>query len=223
MKRSFSRTQQREAAAVAVAAAASLLVACAPQTRHRVLSRFLDGVPPYEQWLHPETAKIPGQSTAELEAARPKVTGPTLREFPREGRPEIEQLRTWEEALPALPKLTVPKAPKIAVDWIAAVDKHVIAPLRSLEKDAPSRESRDTEVPLKGDEGVIFHHATHDRWLACDNCHDAIFPKTAGETEMTMDEMGDGKYCGVCHGKGKIALDLKVCAACHQKEPAKKG
>ena len=186
-----------------------------------MLSTLLDGVPPYELWLHPETAKKPPPGT-EI-AARPKIAGPTLREFPREGRPEIEQLDTWEEALAALPKLTVPKAPKTAVDWIAAVDKHVIAPLRSLETGAPSRESRDTEVPLKGEEGVIFHHATHDRWLACDNCHDAIFPKTAGATTMTMDELGDGKYCGVCHGKGKIALDLKVCAACHTKEPAKKG
>jgi c(7)-type cytochrome triheme protein len=218
VKRLLARTRPRRAAAVAVAAAASLLVACAPQTRYRVLSTLLDGVPPYEQWL----ANKPAGAT-EIAALKPKVAGPMLREFPQEGRPEIEQLGTWEEALAALPKLTVPKAPKTAVDWIAAVDKHVIAPLRSLEKDVPSRESRDTEVPLKGEEGVVFHHATHDRWLACDNCHDAIFPKTAGATTMTMDEMGDGKYCGVCHGKGKIALDLKVCGACHQKEPAKKG
>jgi c(7)-type cytochrome triheme protein len=200
---------------LAVAGAAALFVACAPQTRHRLLSTFLDGVPPYEQWLHPETVKAPG--TAEM-VAKPKFTGPMLREFPREGRPAIEQLSTWEEALAALPRLKVPKAPKNAADWIAALDNKVIAPLRSLDKDAPPPESRDTEVPIKGDEGVTFRHATHGRWLACENCHDAIFPKKAGETEMTMDELGDGKYCGVCHGKGKIALDLKVCAACHAKE-----
>jgi c(7)-type cytochrome triheme protein len=213
-----SLTRQRNAAAVA--AAAALLVACAPQTRHRLLTTFLDGVPPYEEWLHPETAKKPGPDSTAV-ATRPKITGPMLRDFPREGRPEIEQLGTWEEALAALPRLTVRKAPKGAVDWIAALDKKVIAPVRSLESGAAPPETHDTEVRLKGEEGVIFHHATHDRWLACDNCHDAIFPKTAGATKMTMDELGDGKYCGVCHGKGKIALDLKVCAACHPKESAK--
>lgn len=221
MNHSLARTRRRNVAAV-VAAAAAFVVACAPQTRHRVLITFLDGVPPYEQWLRPETAKKGAPSTAEIVAARPKITGPMLRDFPREGRPEIEQLGTWEEALAALPRLKVPKAPKSAADWIAALDKQVIAPLRSLEKDTPPLESRDTEVPLKGEEGIIFHHATHGRWLACDNCHDAIFPKAAGATTMTMDEMGDGKYCGVCHGKGKIALDLKVCSACHQKEVEEK-
>jgi c(7)-type cytochrome triheme protein len=215
VKRSLARTRQRNAAAVAVAAAAALLVACAPQTRYGLLTTFVDGVPPYEQWLHPETAK--SGSTAIL-PVKPKSTAPMLREFPREGRPAIEQVGTWEEALAALPKLTVPKAPKNAADWIAALDKKVIAPVRSLDKDAPPLESHDAEVPLKGEQGVIFHHATHSRWLACDNCHDAIFPKTAGATTMTMDEMGDGKHCGVCHGKGKIAFDLKVCAGCHAKE-----
>jgi c(7)-type cytochrome triheme protein len=220
MKRSLARTRRRNAAAVAAAAAAALFVACAPQTRHRLLTTFLDGVPPYEQWLHPETAKKPAPGT-EILAARPKITGPMLREFPREGRPEIEQASTWEQAMAALPKLTVPKAPKNAVDWLAALDNKVIMPLRSLDKGAPPLESRDTEVLLKGEEGVVFHHATHGRWLACDNCHDAIFPKTAGATTITMDEIGDGKYCGVCHGKGKIAFDVKVCSGCHQKETGK--
>jgi c(7)-type cytochrome triheme protein len=203
-------------AVVAVAAAAAL-VACAPEARHRWLTTFVDGVPPYEQWLHPETAKRAAGDMAGL-PVKPKFTGPTLLDFPREGRPAIEQLGTWEEALAALPKLKVPKAPKNAADWIAALDQNVIAPLRSLDTDTPPPENRDTEVQLKGEEGVRFNHATHARWLACDNCHDAIFPKTAGATTMTMDEMGDGKYCGVCHGKGKTAFDLKVCAACHAKE-----
>jgi len=199
--------------AAAVAAAAALAVACASETRYRVLTTLVDGVPPYEEWLHPESVKKPG-TTAAL-PVKPEFTGPMLREFPTEGRPEIEQASTWEEARAELPKLKVRKAPKTAVDWIAAIDDKVILPRRSLDEGAPPLESRDTAVPIKGDEGVVFRHATHGRWLACDNCHDAIFPKKAGETEMDMDELGEGKFCGVCHGKNKIALDLKVCAACH--------
>jgi c(7)-type cytochrome triheme protein len=30
---------------------------------------------------------------------------------------------------------------------------------------------------------------------------------------MTMDELNDGKYCGVCHGK--VAFPLTTCARCH--------
>jgi hypothetical protein len=167
----------------AVAAAAALLAACASQTRYQLLTTFVDGVPPYEEWLHPETAKKPGQGTEAL-AAKPPASGPTLREFSEEGRPAIEELSNWDEALAELPKMKVPKAPKNAVDWMAALDEKLISPLRSLDKDAPPPETRDTEVPLKGKEGVIFHHATHTRWLACDNCHDAIFPKASGETKM---------------------------------------
>ena len=217
MLRISGRYRQKSALAVAVAAAAVLIVACASESRYRLLTTFVDGVPPYEEWLHPETAKRPGLGTEGL-VAKPKFTGPMLREFPQEGRPPIEQLNSWEEALAALPKLKLPKAPKTAVDWIAAVDNKVIAPLSSLDKDAPPPETRDTDVKIKGDEGVTFRHATHGRWLACDNCHDAIFPKKSGETEMSMDELEEGKFCGVCHGKGKIALDLKVCKACHAEE-----
>ena len=216
MKRSLRRHRRRNIAAAA-AATAAFLVACAPEPRYRFLTTFVDGMPPYEEWLHPETAKrAPG--TSEMLPVKPKSTGPALRDFPREGRPAIETLHTWEEALAALPKLKVPKAPKNAADWIGALDEKTIAPLRSLDGEVSPVESHDSEVPLKGEKGVTFHHATHGRWLACDNCHDAIFPKTAGATTMTMDELGDGKYCGVCHGKGKIAFDLKVCAACHSKE-----
>jgi c(7)-type cytochrome triheme protein len=66
---------------------------------------------------------------------------------------------------------------------------------------------------------VIFDGKTHgDKGLKCADCHPKIFPMKKG-TQITMAEMNEGKYCGVCHN-GQSAFkssDRANCQKCHKK------
>ena len=66
---------------------------------------------------------------------------------------------------------------------------------------------------------VIFDGKIHaDKGLKCADCHPKIFPMKKGTT-MTMAEMNDGKYCGVCHN-GQQAFksgEQANCEKCHKK------
>ncbi len=68
---------------------------------------------------------------------------------------------------------------------------------------------------------ATFNHSTHtmDAGLACDACHDEIFPMEQGATEQagdfTMKSFKEGKYCGACHD-GNTAFDAATqCGSCH--------
>lgn len=197
---------------------AVLLFGCEPRTRHRALTILVDGVPLYEAWLNPppeeRRRRPPQQVHYQQPAAIAKIVAQPRLAVDFGERPAIEKLADWQAVLAALPKATYPKARNV-VDWNAALDQGIIQPLSSLGKGELPLEPLESEVRLKGKEGVVFRHVFHTRWLACESCHDAIFPREAGKTEMTMDELLDGKYCGVCHGRGNVAFDMKVCVACH--------
>jgi len=60
---------------------------------------------------------------------------------------------------------------------------------------------------------VLFPHKLHSMWLACENCHDAIFPAQRGVTDISMGSIYSGEHCGVCHGK--IAFTPNSCERCH--------
>ena len=66
---------------------------------------------------------------------------------------------------------------------------------------------------------VIFDGKVHaDKGLKCTDCHTKIFPMKKG-TKITMAEINEGKYCGVCHN-GKEAFkssDPANCGKCHKK------
>lgn len=63
---------------------------------------------------------------------------------------------------------------------------------------------------------VAFSHMSHTAAFSCDGCHPKVFSmkKTAGK--MTMDDMYEGKFCGLCHN-GNIASSVEDCEKCHQK------
>jgi len=66
---------------------------------------------------------------------------------------------------------------------------------------------------------VIFDGKIHaDKALKCTDCHTKIFPMKKG-TKITMAEMNQGKYCGVCHNGQKAfkSSDQANCKKCHQK------
>ncbi len=196
-----------------------LAAACSPRTRYQILSFMLDGVPPYEEWLNPPPPE-PGRRVEWRIRYRQRAAHPTIAAQPKlstpfsEGRPEIEQLHSWEEVANALPKNAVG-----GEDWQAALEQGIIAPLTSLEPGKTTLEPFPLDVELTPDDNpmfaVTFRHQSHTSWLACDNCHPAIFQMAAGADDISMETIYAGEHCGRCHGK--VAFDVATsCSICHQ-------
>jgi len=57
-----------------------------------------------------------------------------------------------------------------------------------------------------------------DKGLKCTDCHPKVFPMKKG-TKITMAEINEGKYCGVCHnGQGAFKSSEQAnCQKCHKK------
>jgi c(7)-type cytochrome triheme protein len=66
---------------------------------------------------------------------------------------------------------------------------------------------------------VIFDGKIHaGKGLKCMDCHPKVFPMKKG-TKITMAEMNEGKYCGVCHNGQKAfkSSEQANCEKCHKK------
>jgi len=66
---------------------------------------------------------------------------------------------------------------------------------------------------------VIFDGKVHaDKGLKCADCHPKIYPMKK-DTKMTMAEINEGKYCGVCHNGEKAfkSSEKANCEKCHKK------
>lgn len=109
------------------------------------------------------------------------------------------------------------------IDWIGAIDNGLISP----RADVTGKEQMhavDLDLVLKNTSSmpfVNFPHSPHTKWLTCQNCHPAIFLPQRGGNFMTMADIMQGKYCGVCHGK--IAFPPLECARCHSVPKASGG
>lgn len=109
------------------------------------------------------------------------------------------------------------------IDWIGAIDNGLIAP----RADVAGKElmhAVDLDLVLKNTSSmpyVNFPHSPHTKWLTCQNCHPAIFLPQRGGNFITMADIMQGKYCGVCHGK--IAFPPLECARCHSVPKASGG
>ena len=126
----------------------------------------------------------------------------------------------------------LPKDKYGLIDWIKLTEDELALPKGSLDQNDPIYESpvhyvfdeegeediEDIVMPVKSESisAVLYPHTTHTWWLKCKSCHPARFDRGAGDTDMTMKEMGKGKYCGECHGK--VAFPLEDCNRCHNKE-----
>lgn len=69
---------------------------------------------------------------------------------------------------------------------------------------------------------VLFSHQKHlSAGNQCADCHDQIFQKKKGSTDvnnaLTMKVMKKGKYCGSCHNGRKAFSVRKSCKKCHVK------
>jgi c(7)-type cytochrome triheme protein len=126
----------------------------------------------------------------------------------------------------------LPKDKYGLIDWIKLTEDDIALPQGSLDPEDPLYESpvhyvfdedgdediEDIVIPVKSESisAVLYPHTTHTWWLKCKSCHPKRFDRGAGDTEMTMKEMGKGLYCGECHGK--VAFPLEDCNRCHNKK-----
>jgi len=125
--------------------------------------------------------------------------------------PSLSVLQAPAEALGPLP----PAAAGNYVDWVGALNRGLIDPRKGVNADTQMNVvdmnvlmTRTASMP-----NVKFPHREHTQWLACTNCHPAIFlPKKDGNP-VNMYSILKGEFCGVCHGK--VAFPVTDCFRCH--------
>ncbi len=63
---------------------------------------------------------------------------------------------------------------------------------------------------------ILFSHKKHVAWNGCEVCHPEIFKGgKRGTTTYSMNEINQGKFCGVCHGV--VSFPIADCDRCHSK------
>ncbi len=69
---------------------------------------------------------------------------------------------------------------------------------------------------------VIFPHWFHRIRFRCKVCHHELgFKMRAGSNDITMADIVDGKFCGMCHN-GEVAWSTENCDLCHSGKPGLK-
>lgn len=68
----------------------------------------------------------------------------------------------------------------------------------------------------KGDSSVKFNHEKHTKSTMCGDCHSGMFSMNKGKTRMTMEDIYQGEFCGLCHD-GKKSFSSTNCGKCHEK------
>ena len=69
---------------------------------------------------------------------------------------------------------------------------------------------------------VVFSHWFHRIRYRCSTCHqEQGFKMRAGANDISMKDIMDGRYCGMCHN-GKTAWGAERCDLCHSGKPGLK-
>ena len=116
-----------------------------------------------------------------------------------------------------------PRDRRLQVDWVATLRQGLIRPRAELTREG-EMEVLDLDILMKNTQFmpyVKFPHRAHTEWLACSNCHPAIFEAKEGANPITMNKVLRGQYCGVCHDK--VAFSLFLCERCHSVPHAESG
>lgn len=97
-----------------------------------------------------------------------------------------------------------------------------IAACLGLAAPAPA-EYADVVINRRSDkEGVrpvVFPHWFHRIRFRCKVCHFELgFKMRAGSNDIRMDDIINGRYCGLCHN-GDIAWSADQCDLCHSGKP----
>jgi len=116
---------------------------------------------------------------------------------------------------PSIAMRDFPRDRRQQVDWVKTLEQGHIAPRADLLGKGEMT-LLDLDIVMKNTQSmpwVRFPHLAHTRWLACSNCHPAIFEAREGANPITMNKVLRGEYCGVCHDK--VAFALFTCERCH--------
>jgi c(7)-type cytochrome triheme protein len=122
---------------------------------------------------------------------------------------------------------TLPRDEENKVDWERAVDEGLIAPSASIDDSDVEEQIMDLRVVIRFNDmlikDVVFSHEVHTFWLNCESCHPKVFIPEVAANRMTMKEIRDGKYCGLCHGAVAFPTDVidapnfrANCLRCHR-------
>lgn len=109
-----------------------------------------------------------------------------------------------------------PRDDKGIINWVTALQQGMVDPRKSLTGNEEMYPT-DFDVIFKNTGSmphVRFPHKPHTEWLTCANCHPAIFLPQKGGNPITMSQIIEGKYCGVCHGKVAFPPTMN-CGRCH--------
>ena len=105
------------------------------------------------------------------------------------------------------------------VDWVQALRDKLITPRRSktpgtgVEREELVMDM-DMFLNMNGSMPMVrFPHLAHTMWLACSNCHPAIFIPQAGANSLSMEAILSGEQCGICHRA--VSFPPTDCARCH--------
>jgi c(7)-type cytochrome triheme protein len=122
---------------------------------------------------------------------------------------------------------SLPRDEENKVDWERATREGLINPLASIDVNSGEEFIMDFKVVIKFNDmlikDVVFSHAIHTYWLNCNSCHPRVFKPEIAANRMTMKEIREGKYCGLCHGM--VAFPTNVidapnfranCLRCHR-------
>ncbi len=134
-----------------------------------------------------------------------------LDEFYDPANPGYDQLQRPMESMAGLPMDV-----RGQVDWMHVLRTGQIQPRQSLKGDE-KMEILDLDIIMKNTRAmpfVRFPHKSHTEWLACSNCHPALFEKKSGVASITMNDIFRGKYCGVCHDRVAF-ITYFACDRCH--------
>lgn len=129
--------------------------------------------------------------------------------------PAIVNLQHPEQSM-----IDFPKDRRGEVDWVRTLREGFISPRRSVSGD----DYGGTEVMQEMNLDIImtntqqmphvrFPHLAHTEWLACSNCHPAIFLPQENANEISMEKILKGQFCGRCHDK--VSFSLFNCERCH--------
>lgn len=115
----------------------------------------------------------------------------------------------------------IPRALGGGTDWVRALAYKQIEP-RETRWGSPREPEAWGEAPKEGIvfpntrymPYAVFPHQPHVEWLACSNCHDALFPRKKTGRLQGMTAIFQGRFCGVCHGTVAFAPEGS-CYRCH--------
>jgi c(7)-type cytochrome triheme protein len=125
---------------------------------------------------------------------------------------DLERLQTPREAMQGLPRDADGK-----VEWMTALRKGAITPRGKLGTADGDHLAIDLDVIMRNTKQmpyVRFPHRAHTEWLACSNCHPALFEARAGSTQIKMEDIFRGRFCGTCHDRVAF-ITHRNCYRCH--------